>query len=82
MGKAELHEYFFFTSVKLSDSNKIRLHNHLVCKRTLNFSAKLDKWLICVLSTYLYGTSDYVIDMSRTSFKMNLPSKRVQGMTT
>ena len=30
-------------------------HNHLVHKRTLNHSAKLAKWLSCVVSTYLYG---------------------------
>ena len=28
----------------LSDSNDIRTHNHLVCKRTLNHLAKLAKW--------------------------------------
>ena len=27
----------------LSDSNGIRTHNHLVCKRTLNHLAKLDE---------------------------------------
>ena len=29
-------------------------HNHLVCKRTLNNSVKLAKWLSCFVGTYLY----------------------------
>ena len=37
-----------------SDCNWTRTHNHLVHKRTLNHLAKLDKWLSCVVSTYLY----------------------------
>ena len=37
----------------LSDSNGIRTHSHLVCKRTLNYLAKLAKWLSCVVSNYL-----------------------------
>ena len=36
------------------DCNGIWTHNHLVCKRTLNHLAKLDKWLSCVMSTYLF----------------------------
>ena len=33
----------------LSDSNGIRTHNHLVCKRTLNHLASLAKWLsVCL----------------------------------
>ena len=36
-----------------SDSNGIRTHSHLVCKRTLNHIAKLAKWLSCVVSAYL-----------------------------
>ena len=39
----------------LSDCNWTRTHNHLVHKRTLNYLAKLAKWLSCVVSTYLYG---------------------------
>ena len=39
----------------LSDSNEIRIHNHLVRKPTLNHLAKLVKWVSCVVSTYLYG---------------------------
>ena len=35
-----------------------RTHNHLVHKRTLNYLAKLTKWLSCVVSTYLCGASD------------------------
>ena len=36
----------------LSDSNRIRDYNHLVCKRKLNHLAKLAKWLSCVVNTY------------------------------
>ena len=43
-----------------SGSNKIPTHNHLVRKRTLNHFTKLVKWLICVVSTYLYGAFDFV----------------------
>ena len=39
----------------LSDISKIRTHNLLVCKRTLNHLAQLAKWLSCVVSTYLYS---------------------------
>ena len=39
----------------LSDCNGLRTHNHLVRKWTLNHSAKLAKWLSCVVSTYLYS---------------------------
>ena len=47
----------------LSDCNKIRTHNQLVRKRTLNHLAKQAiffnfKWLSCVVSTYMYGASD------------------------
>ena len=41
-------------STSLSDSNGIRTHNHLVCKRTLNHLAKLaslTKWLSIRLQT-------------------------------
>ena len=34
--------------------------NHLMRKRTLNHLAELPKWLSCVVSTYLYGTFDYM----------------------
>ena len=36
-----------------------------------NDLAKVVKWLSCVVSTYLYGAFDYVIIMSRTSFRVN-----------
>ena len=36
----------------------IRMHNHLVHKRTLTHLGKLAKWLRCVVSIYLYGTFD------------------------
>ena len=43
------------SSQKLSDSNGIRTHNHLVCKRTLirsfTLSASLAKWLSVRLQT-------------------------------
>ena len=36
-------------------SNGIQTDNHLVRKRILNHFAKLAKWLVCIVSTYLYG---------------------------
>ena len=42
------------------DCNGARTHNHLVHKWTLSYLAKLAKWLSCVVSTYLYGTFDYI----------------------
>ena len=39
----------------ICDSSGIQTHNHLVPKRTLNYFAKLAKWLTCFVSTYLYG---------------------------
>ena len=45
----------------LSDSNRIRTHNHLICKRTLNHLTKLAKWLSCVVTTFLYGTFDSML---------------------
>ena len=39
----------------LTDSNRIRTHNHLVRKRTLIHLAKLAKWFSCVVRTYLYS---------------------------
>ena len=35
-----------------------RTHNHLVHKRTLNYSANQAKWLSCVVSTYLHSAFD------------------------
>ena len=58
----------------LSDSNEIRTHKQLVCKGTLNYLAKLAKWLSWVVSTYLCGAFDCVIIMSRMSFRVNLLS--------
>ena len=56
----------------LSECNWTRTHNHLVHKQTLNHLAKLAKWLSCVVSTYLYGSSDcYGLIMSRTRFRVN-----------
>ena len=42
----------------LSDCNWTRIHNHFVHKRKLNHLTKLDKWLSCVWSSYLYGAFD------------------------
>ena len=44
----------------LNDSNGTRTHNHLVGKWTVNHLAKQTKWLIFVVSTYLYGVFDCV----------------------
>ena len=44
--------------VKWILNNNTRTHNHLFHKRTLNYLAKLVKWLSCVVSTYLYGPFD------------------------
>ena len=42
----------------LSDCDGTRTHNHLVREWTLNHLAKLAKWLMCFVSTYLYGAFD------------------------
>ena len=43
------------------DSKGIRIHNHLVRKRTLNhLLAKLATWLCCVVSGFLYGVIGYM----------------------
>ena len=61
-----------FSKHCLSDSNEIRIHNHLVRKQTRNHLAKLTKWLSCVVSTYLYGAFDcMLLVMLRTSLKVN-----------
>ena len=44
-----------------NDRNGIRTCNHLVRKWTLNHLTKLTKWLSCVLSTYRYGSFDFVL---------------------
>ena len=48
----------------LSTTNITLNHNLLVRKQTLNHFAKLDKWLWCVVSTYLYGAFDCVFSSS------------------
>ena len=40
----------------LSDNDRIRTNNHLVCKQRLNHLTKLAKWLSCVLSNNLCYT--------------------------
>ena len=40
----------------LSDCNRTRTQNLLLCKQTLSHLAKLVEWLSCVFTTYLYGT--------------------------
>ena len=54
----------------LSDCNWTRSQNHLVRKRTLNYLAKLEKWLTCVLSTYLYYAVNCMF-FSCTHFRVN-----------
>ena len=44
-----------------SNSNGIRTHDQLVCKRTLNHSTNLAKWLSCAVSTYLYVAFDSML---------------------
>ena len=46
---------------RLSDSNGIRTHSHLVRKSILNHLSKPVKWLSCVLSTYLYVAFDCML---------------------
>ena len=46
---------------RISDSNGIWTHNHLVHKWTLNHKAKLAKWLSCAVSTYLHNASDCML---------------------
>ena len=46
---------------RLSDTNEIGTHNHLVCERTLNHLAKRAKWWSCVVGTYLYNTFDCML---------------------
>ena len=43
---------------RLSDCNGIWIHNHLICKWTLNHLAKLTTWSSCFVSTYLNGVFD------------------------
>ena len=62
----------------LTDSNGIRIHNHLVCKQTLNHLAKLAKWLSCVMITYLCGvlmhrTDKYLQDRSSLPKWLSIP---------
>ena len=52
------YKYILSVSGCLSDCNWNRTHNLSVRKRTLNHLAKLAKSLSCVVSSYLYGTSD------------------------
>ena len=41
--------------------NRSRIHNHLVRKRTLNYYAKLAKWVSFVVSTYPYVAFDCIL---------------------
>ena len=45
----------------LGESNGIRPHNHLDCKRTLNHLVRLDKWLGCFVSPDLYGAFECML---------------------
>ena len=53
--------------LNFSASNGIRIHNHLLSKRTLNHLTKLAKWLSCVVSTNLYGAFDCILCQVRVS---------------
>ena len=64
----------------LSDSNGIRTHNHLVCKRTLNHLAKPVKWLSCVEYLSVWCIWLNVMIMSHTRFRLN-PQSRVVWMS-
>ena len=55
----------------LSDSNKIRIHNHLVHKRTLGHLAKLAKWLSCCEYLSVWCIWLHVIILSLKSFRVN-----------
>ena len=47
---------------KISDSNGIRTHHHLVCTRTLNkHRIFFIKWLRCVERIYLYSAFGYLL---------------------
>ena len=45
---------------RLSDSNWTRNKDHLILNRTLNYLAKLAKWLSCVVNIYQYGALDFM----------------------
>ena len=62
----------------LSDSNRIRSHNHLVHKQALNHLAKLVKWLSCVVSTYLYGVFDCMLHAKSIVSQMHCTDKYSQ----
>ena len=69
-------------SQSLSDCNGTRIHNHLVCKRTLNHLTKLAKWLSCVVGTYPYGAFDRMILLcqARALIHSRFTLTRVRGM--
>ena len=52
----------------LGDSNEIRAHNHLVCKRTLNHLAKLAKWLSVFLRIKWLQVRIALLSESRITF--------------
>ena len=41
--------------------NEVGIHNRLACRRILNHLAKIPKWLSCVLRSYLYGASNFML---------------------
>ena len=51
----------FANTHSISDSNGSPRHNHLVRKQILNHSAKLVKWLSCIVSAYLYSAFDCML---------------------
>ena len=61
LNKKKLLDYNRPNICSLSYSNGIKTHNHLVCKRTLNYLAILVKWLSCVVNAYLCGEFDCIL---------------------
>ena len=45
----------------LIDNNGIQTQDYLLHKQTLNYLAKLVKWLSCAVSTYLYSVFDCML---------------------
>ena len=67
----------------LSDSNRIRNHNHLlVRKRTINHLAKLGKWWSCILSSFLYSAFDqrYYVGLNIFDYACRFTLNRVHDI--
>ena len=59
----------------------MRIHNYLVCKRTLNQLSKLVKWLSCVVGTYPYGAFTCVFIISHTHLEWTNGFHDIQVIT-